>query len=84
MINDSSAFSLQSGKLAQYNLSRLIERIERAGYLERRACEDDGRGQLIVITERKCNLTLVHAVPAPAWMRRAIAAQARASSRSSA
>jgi DNA-binding MarR family transcriptional regulator len=38
--------------LAQYNLSRLIDRIERAGYLERRACEDDGRGQLIVITER--------------------------------
>jgi DNA-binding MarR family transcriptional regulator len=38
--------------LAQYNLSRLIDRIERAGYLERRACEDDGRGQLVVITER--------------------------------
>jgi DNA-binding MarR family transcriptional regulator len=38
--------------LAQYNLSRLIDRIERAGYLERRACEDDGRGQSIVITER--------------------------------
>src|SRR5215472_9081880 len=38
--------------LAQYNLSRLIDRIERAGYLERRACEIDGRGQMIVITER--------------------------------
>lgn len=38
--------------IAQYNLSRLIDRIERAGYLERQECEDDGRGQLIVITER--------------------------------
>ena len=38
--------------LAQYNLSRLVDRIERAGYVERRACEDDGRGQLIAITER--------------------------------
>jgi DNA-binding MarR family transcriptional regulator len=37
--------------LAQYNLSRLIDRIERAGYVERRTCEDDGRGQMIVITE---------------------------------
>lgn len=38
--------------LAQYNMSRLIDRIERAGYVERRACEDDGRGHLIAITER--------------------------------
>ena len=38
--------------LAQYNLSRLVDRIEKAGYVERRACEDDGRGQLIAITER--------------------------------
>ena len=37
--------------LAQYNLSRLIDRIERAGLVERRACEDDGRGQLVAITE---------------------------------
>jgi DNA-binding MarR family transcriptional regulator len=36
--------------LAQYNLSRLIDRIERAGYVERRPCDDDGRGQVIVIT----------------------------------
>ncbi len=36
--------------LAQYNLSRLVDRIERAGYVERRVCEEDGRGQLIVIT----------------------------------
>jgi len=38
--------------LAQYNLSRLVDRIERAGFVERRACADDGRGQLVAITER--------------------------------
>lgn len=36
--------------LAQYNLSRLIERMVRAGHVERRACKDDGRGQLLAIT----------------------------------
>jgi DNA-binding MarR family transcriptional regulator len=36
--------------LAQYNLSRLIDRIEQAGYVGRRPCDDDGRGQVIVIT----------------------------------
>lgn len=42
--------------LAQYNLSRLIDRIERAGYVERRSCEDDGRGQLIAITASGRNI----------------------------
>ena len=36
--------------LAQYNLSRLLDRLERAGYLERRACPEDGRGQIVIIT----------------------------------
>jgi len=36
--------------LAQYNLSRLIDRLEQAGYAERRACADDGRGQVVLIT----------------------------------
>jgi len=36
--------------LAQYNLSRLIDRIERAGYVERRSCDEDGRGQILVTT----------------------------------
>jgi DNA-binding MarR family transcriptional regulator len=36
--------------LTQYNVSRLIDRISKAGYVERLACEDDGRGQLVVIT----------------------------------
>lgn len=37
--------------LPQYHLSRLIDRIERAGYVERLVCADDGRGQLIAITD---------------------------------
>lgn len=36
--------------LAQYNLSRLIDRIAQAGYVVREACEDDGRGQVVKIT----------------------------------
>ena len=36
--------------LAQYNLSRLIDRLEQTGYVERRACAEDGRGQVVVIT----------------------------------
>ncbi len=35
--------------LAQYNLSRLIERMLHAGYVGREACEDDGRGHVLVI-----------------------------------
>ena len=36
--------------LAQYNMSRLIDRLDAAGYVERRACDDDARGQVVVIT----------------------------------
>jgi DNA-binding MarR family transcriptional regulator len=36
--------------LPQYGLSRLLARIEKAGYLTRRPCEDDGRGQRLYIT----------------------------------
>jgi DNA-binding MarR family transcriptional regulator len=36
--------------LAQYNLSRLIDRLEQAGYVERRAFAGDRRGQVIAIT----------------------------------
>lgn len=35
--------------LAQYNLSRLTERLENAGYIEREDCADDGRGQILKI-----------------------------------
>jgi DNA-binding MarR family transcriptional regulator len=36
--------------LAQYNLSRLLDRLEKAGYIERLPCPDDGRGQEVAIT----------------------------------
>ncbi len=36
--------------LPQYGLSRLLARIENAGYITRRPCEDDGRGQRLFIT----------------------------------
>ncbi len=36
--------------LAQYNLSRLVERLAQAGYLERRPCPEDGRGSILVLT----------------------------------
>ena len=36
--------------LAQYNLSRLIDRLEKAGYVERRTCREDWRGQVVAIT----------------------------------
>lgn len=41
----------QATLLAQYNLSRLLDRIERAGFIERKVCKEDGRGQLIILTE---------------------------------
>lgn len=34
----------------QYNLSRLIDRLEEAKYVERRQCPEDGRGQVVVAT----------------------------------
>jgi len=36
--------------LAQYNLSRLLDRMEGEGYVERRPYANDGRGQIVVIT----------------------------------
>ncbi|MDJ0895266.1 MAG: MarR family transcriptional regulator [Alphaproteobacteria bacterium] len=36
--------------LAQYNASRLIDRLELAGLVERRPCPEDGRGQIVRIT----------------------------------
>lgn len=37
--------------LAQYNLSRLLDRIERAGLVQRKSAPDDGRGQIVVVTD---------------------------------
>jgi DNA-binding MarR family transcriptional regulator len=36
--------------LPQYGLSRLIDRLVRAGYVARGACADDGRGQILRLT----------------------------------
>jgi DNA-binding MarR family transcriptional regulator len=36
--------------IAQSNISRLIDRLEEKGYVERRPCAEDGRGQHIAIT----------------------------------
>ena len=44
-------FELQKAMLfAQYNLSRLIDRMAAAGYVARAASEEDGRGQRLSIT----------------------------------
>ncbi|SDS96597.1 MarR family winged helix-turn-helix transcriptional regulator [Erythrobacter sp. HL-111] len=37
--------------LAQYNVSRLTDRLTKGGYVEREDCVDDGRGQLLKITQ---------------------------------
>jgi DNA-binding MarR family transcriptional regulator len=38
--------------LAQYNLSRLLDRLEREGLVTREPCADDARGQWVVVTEK--------------------------------
>src|ERR1043165_7906384 len=38
--------------VAQYNLSRLLDRLEQEGLIRREPCEDDARGQWVVITEK--------------------------------
>ena len=44
-------FELQKAMLfAQYNLSRLIDRMEAAGYVVKAASAEDGRGQVLRIT----------------------------------
>lgn len=50
-------FQLQERMLlAQYNLSRLTDRLKSAGYIVRENCVDDGRGQVLHITEDGCQL----------------------------
>ncbi|MBV9568753.1 MAG: winged helix-turn-helix transcriptional regulator [Hyphomicrobiales bacterium] len=36
--------------LAQHNVSRLVDRLEKAGLVERRPVAEDGRGQLVKLT----------------------------------
>jgi DNA-binding MarR family transcriptional regulator len=38
--------------LAQYNLSRLLDRIEREGLIERAPCPQDGRGHVLRLSAR--------------------------------
>jgi DNA-binding MarR family transcriptional regulator len=38
--------------LAQYNVSRLVDRLEREGLVRCARCPDDARGQLVHITEK--------------------------------
>ncbi|HBA44246.1 MAG TPA: MarR family transcriptional regulator [Alphaproteobacteria bacterium] len=38
--------------LPQYGTSRLLDRMVKAGLVERQDCEDDGRGQIVFISER--------------------------------
>jgi len=40
----------QAMLLAQYNVSRLADRLVAAGYVERRPCAEDGRGYVLRIT----------------------------------
>ena len=42
----------QTTLLAQYNLSRLLDRLEREGLIRRETCPDDARGQWIVVTDQ--------------------------------
>jgi DNA-binding MarR family transcriptional regulator len=42
--------------LPQYNVSRLIDRLEAAGYVERRPHPEDGRGQVLLITREGTEL----------------------------
>lgn len=49
---------LQAGMLLpQYNVSRLIDRLAAAGYVERRPHPEDGRGQVLLITGEGIALT---------------------------
>ena len=46
-------FELQNAMLlAQYNISRLIDRLRHAGYVECRPCSDDARGKVLKITPK--------------------------------
>ena len=46
-------FELQDRMLlAQYNMSRLVDRLVRSGFARRQRCPEDGRGQVIHLTEK--------------------------------
>ena len=37
--------------LEQHNISRLVDRLEAAGYVQRRPCANDRRGQMVALTQ---------------------------------
>ena len=39
-------------QLAQYNVCRLVDRLEREGLVERRQCQQDGRNNVLLITPK--------------------------------
>ena len=39
-------------QLAQYNVCRLVDRLEREGLVERHQCQVDGRSNVLVITAK--------------------------------
>ncbi|HVG81387.1 MAG TPA: MarR family transcriptional regulator [Methylomirabilota bacterium] len=42
--------------LAQYNLSRLLDRMADAGLVERRSCKEDGRGLVVAVSKEGVKL----------------------------
>ena len=59
-LNDSPEGQLRMHELAgsvllsRSGLTRLADRLERQGFVERRACESDARGSFLAITEAGC------------------------------
>jgi DNA-binding MarR family transcriptional regulator len=50
-------FELQAELLLpQYSMSRLLDRMEAAGYVRRVSCNDDGRGQLLFVTSEGADI----------------------------
>jgi DNA-binding MarR family transcriptional regulator len=41
-----------STQIAQYNVCRLVDRLEREGLVERHQCTEDGRSNVLVITTK--------------------------------
>lgn len=48
--------------IARYNLSRLLDRLEREALVVREACADDARGAVVALTPKGCELR-VHMWP---------------------
>ncbi|MCE8556061.1 winged helix-turn-helix transcriptional regulator [Ruegeria pomeroyi] len=60
--------------LPQYGVSRLVDRLARAGHLTRSACDEDGRGQVLVLTPEGARVRAAMWVVYSAAMQQAIGA----------